>query len=251
MAAETSKKERVFEVDELLKNLNLSEAEMDGVVLAKADRGSLLEVKWMAVAELLTVKGFSEQSLEKMMRAAWNAAKEVVFRPIDNNLFIMQAFCLGDWNRIMEEGPWLFSECALMLEKFDGATTTPSVMPNRVQAWIQIHRIPPLYRTEVILKQLAAKVGEVDRVELRAVSFSNGEFHRARVKLVADKPLPRVVTFLPEGSESMLLLVKYKKISKFCDFYGKMGHEHPECGTGEYADDELQFGKWMLASEMS
>jgi hypothetical protein len=80
----------------------------------------------------------------------------------------------------VEEGLWLFRECALMLEKFDGATITPSVMPNRVHAWIQIHQILPLYRTKGILKQLAAKVGEVDRVELRDVSFGNGEFHRAR-----------------------------------------------------------------------
>jgi hypothetical protein len=48
-------------VDELLKNLNVCEAEMDGLLLAKADHGSLREVKWMAMAKLLTVKGFSEQ----------------------------------------------------------------------------------------------------------------------------------------------------------------------------------------------
>jgi hypothetical protein len=77
-----AKAARFFEVDELLGNLKLSEEEKEGVVLAKADRGSLPEVKWMAVARLLTVRGFSEQSLERTMRAAWNAAREVVFRPI-------------------------------------------------------------------------------------------------------------------------------------------------------------------------
>ena len=67
-------------MDELLRNLQLSEKEKEGVFLAKADRVNLPEVKWMAVAKLLTVRGFSEHSLEKTMRAAWNAAREVVFR---------------------------------------------------------------------------------------------------------------------------------------------------------------------------
>ena len=251
MAAGSSRPVRVFEVDDLLKNLKLSDKEKDGVFLPRAERVNLPEVKWMAVAKLLTIKDFSERSLERTMRAAWNAAREVIFRPIGKNLFIVQAFCLGDWNRIMDEGPWLFRDCALMLEKFDGATSVPAVLPNRVQAWIQIHRIPPLYRTEAILKQLASRVGEVDKVELRAVSFGNGEFHRARVKLIGDIPLPRVVTFAPEGSESMLLLVKYEKIPKFCNFCGRMGHEHLECGKGEHAEEDMHFGGWLLASEES
>jgi hypothetical protein len=67
IAAETSRTTGVVEVDELLKHLKLSDAERDGVFLAKADRGDLPKVKRMAVARLLTVKGFSEQSLEKTM----------------------------------------------------------------------------------------------------------------------------------------------------------------------------------------
>ncbi|KAK1666375.1 hypothetical protein QYE76_054534 [Lolium multiflorum] len=205
----------------------------------------------MAVAKLLTIKGFSKVSLEKTMRAAWNTSTEVTLRPIGKNLFVIQAFCLGDWNRIMDEGPWLFRDCALTLEKYDGKTAAPSVVPSRVVAWIQIHRVPHLYKTEEILKQLAAKVGEVEKVEGCVASFGNGEFQRARVKLFADKPLPRVVTFSPEGCESMLLLVMYEKMPKLCAFCGMMGHEHLECGTGEYAQQmncSLASGCWLLRS---
>ena len=81
------------------------DAEREGVFLAKEDRVGLPKVKWMAVAKLLTVKDFSEASLSSTMRAAWNTAREVIFRPIGKNLFIVQAFCLGDWKRIMEDGP--------------------------------------------------------------------------------------------------------------------------------------------------
>jgi len=132
MAAQFSAaKERkdTVDVEEPLGKLKLSESKRQGVVLVKPDRESLPEVKWMAAARLLTVKNLSEQSLISTMKAAWK------FRPIGKNLFVVQANCLGDWKRIMEEGPWLFRGGALMLEEYDGATVTPSVMPNRVQAW--------------------------------------------------------------------------------------------------------------------
>jgi hypothetical protein len=86
-----------------------------------------------------------------------------------------------------------------MLEEYDGATPLPSVEPNRVQVWIQIHKIPPLYHTEKILKQLAGKVGEVISVEMKAIPTSGGDFHRARINLLASKPLTRFVTLAPEG----------------------------------------------------
>lgn len=90
---------------ELLQKLRLSEAEKKGVVLAQEDRGSLPKVKWMVAATLLTMKQFSEKSLMSTMMAAWNTMREVSFRPIGKNLLLIQAFCLGDWKRVMEKGP--------------------------------------------------------------------------------------------------------------------------------------------------
>jgi hypothetical protein len=60
-----------------------------------------------------------------MMRASWNTAREVSFRAISQNLFLVQAFSLGDWKWIMKEGPCIFQGYALMLEEFDGATPIP------------------------------------------------------------------------------------------------------------------------------
>nr|TKW36087.1 hypothetical protein SEVIR_2G417500v2 [Setaria viridis] len=164
----------------------------------------------MAVAKLLMVKHFSKQSLISTMHSAWNTAREVTFRPIVNNLLAVQASCLGDRKRIMEEGSWLFRRCVLMLEEYDGSTDTPMVLPSKVQAWIQIHGIAPLYHTERIVKQLAAKVEKVIGVEMR---------------------------------------VKYEKVAHLCAHCGMMGHGHLECGKGEHKEEDLQYGEWMVAVE--
>nr|TKW32477.1 hypothetical protein SEVIR_2G170800v2 [Setaria viridis] len=138
----------------------------------------------MVAAKLLTVKAFSEASLMSTMRSAWNTTRNIIFRPIRKNIFVVQAFCLGDWKRIMEEDHG-FS----------------AVLPHMVPTWVQIHKVPHLYRMESILKQLASKIGGLVTVEMRAIATDGGNFHRAR------------------------------------------------CGTGEYTEENFQFGNWMIAVE--
>lgn len=119
-----------------------------------------------------------------------------------------------------------------MIDAFDGSTATPSP-PCKVPAWIQIHKVPPLYRTEGILRMLALKVGEEAVVEMRVVASLGGDFHRARVLPHAEKPLVRFVTLAPEGKETILLQIKYEKIPRYCAHCGLMGHTHLECGADE------------------
>ncbi|GJN07955.1 hypothetical protein PR202_ga25833 [Eleusine coracana subsp. coracana] len=102
-AAKGKAKMSKTDVEALLQKLRLSEAKKGGVVLAEKDRSNLPEVKWMAMAKLLTVKDFSPNLLFNTMLSTWNSARNVSFRPIGKNLFVVQALCLGDWKRIMKE----------------------------------------------------------------------------------------------------------------------------------------------------
>jgi hypothetical protein len=148
-------------MDELLKNLNMHGEELHDVVLGKEEIQQWPDVQWLAAVKVLTNRKFNMQTLKNMMLEAWNPARDISFTAVRDNLFVLQAFCLGDLKKMMEEGPWLFRNCALMLEVIDGATVEPVTAPSRVQAWIQIHKIPLLYRNKKVLDQLASRVGEV------------------------------------------------------------------------------------------
>jgi hypothetical protein len=62
----------------------------------------------MAVMKGLSGKPFSATSLKKIMHFAWAPAHEVYFCDLEDNRFIVQASCLGDWKKITEQGPWIF-----------------------------------------------------------------------------------------------------------------------------------------------
>jgi hypothetical protein len=110
-------------LEELMRSLKLTGADIGGISVAKEVVEALKEdTKWMAVMRLLSSKTFSAASLKKTMEFAWAPAQEVTFRDLEeDNGFLVQARCLGDWQRITEHRPWIFRDHGLLIENTTGA----------------------------------------------------------------------------------------------------------------------------------
>jgi hypothetical protein len=102
-------------------------------------------------------------------------------RDLEENKFVVHANCLGDWQRITEQGPWIFRDHGLLVEKYAWSCKASAMELNRIQAWVQIHDIPELYRKKPIISDLATNVGEVITVDMRV---DVRDFARARVARV-------------------------------------------------------------------
>jgi hypothetical protein len=189
----------------LLKWLNLRGSETEEVWVEGKKLENMKEVAhWMAIAWLHTTKAFSVMSLCRTLMSAWGPTRKVTWRLVGDDKFVIQAACLGDWNRIMEEGPWIFRESGLIVEKYDGITQHETIKLDQVMVWIRINRIPELMRKKEIVWDLAAHVGEVVEVELTPWNFGV-DYIRARVKLDVFKPLATLVTLTLRGNAPMFL----------------------------------------------
>ena len=54
---------------------------------------------------------------------------------MEDNLFVVQMFCNGNWKRVMFEGTWIFHGLIVLLEDVDGKKTLESVNFARVLVW--------------------------------------------------------------------------------------------------------------------
>jgi hypothetical protein len=235
-------------LEDLLKSLNLKEEDIEGLFVAKKEVDALKEeVKWRAVMRLLSSKPFSAVSLKKTMNFAWAPSKEISFREIEENRFLVQANCLGDWRKITEQGPWIFRDHGLLIEKYDGSCRASAVELNRIHAWVRIHDVPELYRRRTLMAGVAESIGEVIQVDMNGAGLDGGDHVRVRVWLDVRKCLTRFVAFKPEGGTQVIMRVKYEKLPRFCAVCGLLGHEQEECGSGEHPAEAVKFGKWMLA----
>ncbi|KAE8775541.1 hypothetical protein D1007_51932 [Hordeum vulgare] len=115
------------DLEDFFDQLDLSDEEFNDVEIDEEDQGIHNSVRWLALARVHTEKNFSQAAFYKDTRAAWNLAQEVRFRPVGLNRFVFQASCLGDWERIMRRGPWLFRNMAVLLRPYDGFSRTEEV----------------------------------------------------------------------------------------------------------------------------
>lgn len=225
------------EMEEMMRNLGITEEDLDDVVFEEEGTPTVEATRWMAVARVDTQKPYSQYWFFRTMRAAWDLAQEVKIRPLEDNLYTLQFSCLGDWERVMEEGPWNFKGNAVILAEYDGYTKPSEVKLDSVEIWIQIHDLPGGYYS--MIKSLAGKVGEYIYAEPSSHDFE-GNFYRVRVRINVEKPLKNAVSVV-KGGKRQFFLVKYERLPDWCAVCGHLGHQFKEHGDGVHPPQALVF----------
>jgi hypothetical protein len=123
-------------IDNMLLQLGIDEEEFDDLAFEEDEEAPKEGIKWMALARVHTFNLFSPQTFDQHMRVAWSLAREVQFHYLEENLFTIHCFCLGDWLKVEKGGPWLFLQLAVCIERYDGLADLESIDLNFFSTWI-------------------------------------------------------------------------------------------------------------------
>jgi hypothetical protein len=227
----------VEDVDGLMAKLGLREEDLDDVVFEELPERTDEATRWLAVGKVHTESNFSHFWFFKNMRTAWDLAKDVKIRVHGDNLFVFQFACLGDWEKVMAGGPWVFRGKTVLLAPYDGFTKPSTIDLNTLLLWIQIHDLPVGYKD--LVKTLASKVGEFEAAEPQSFDYT-GNYYRAHVRIDVRKQLKRAVSII-RNSKRQIFLVKYERLPDWCAVCGFLGHIYKEHGDGVHPPDALIF----------
>jgi hypothetical protein len=232
-------------IGDLLQRLGIEEDELDDLVFEEEESAPKQGIKWMALAKVHTTNTFSSATFEQHMLNAWSPAQHVEIHHLEGNLFTVQCFCLGDWLKVKEGGPWLFRQNVVCIEEYDGLMPPESIELNFFDTWVQIHKLPIGYRNETLIKNLTEKkVGKALKVETNVNGMGN--FVRVKIRLDVRKCLARFVSISRDGQREFYQL-QYEKTPRFCGACGFFGHSHLECGSGEHDEENLKWGDYLKA----
>lgn len=144
---------------------------MDDVVLKEQGSPLVEATRWIDIALVHTKGEYLEYWFCKNTRSAWDLAQDVKFRSLDGNLYTLQFLYLGDWEKVLDGGPWSFRGDAVLMVSYDGFTK-PSMIPFvSLEYLVQIHDLPDEF--PCMVKALASKVGEFIVVETSYDSSGN------------------------------------------------------------------------------
>ncbi|KAM0907655.1 hypothetical protein ACQ4PT_015966 [Festuca glaucescens] len=238
------------ELEDRFEGLNLRGEEETDLDFSDEIEGLIGEVRWIALFRVHTSKPFSHAAMFKQMRNAWSTAQDVTFKTKGENLFLAQFHCLGDWNRVMDGGPWLFRGAALVMTEYDGFTNVEDYKLDKIHVWTRIQGIPEgLMKKKELAEKVARKVGDPPITVIVNEGIINAsKYLRARVHVVLSKPLVRLVPITLK--ERKVYPVQYEKLLDFCNFCGMIGHIVTECGDGVHAKEECQWGEWLKWGSM-
>lgn len=108
--------------------------------------------KWYIVREFLTNRNVNAAAMKNTLASLWRPMKGVTFRDLMPNLVLFQFYHERDVERVIKGGPWTFDRQILLtrqLEETDNAMTVPFM---RTEMWVQVHELPPGFRTERIIQ---------------------------------------------------------------------------------------------------
>jgi hypothetical protein len=174
------------------------------------------------------------------MRIAWAAAKEVTFKVLGPNLFLVQLHCLGDWSRVIEGSPWLFQGATIVMEEYDGFSNVHAYKLDKIPVWARIQHVSEGLMKKELAKKVVKKVSNPITMVVNDGKINPTSYLRTRVWLDLNKPLVCVVTITLK--ERMQYLVQYEKLPGFCFHCGHMRHEVTECGDVLHRMENCEWG---------
>jgi hypothetical protein len=232
-------------INDLKDKLGIEVDDLDDLIFEDEEETPKEGMKWTSLVRIHTDNPFSPQTFEQHMRNAWSPTKEVIFTALEPNLFTVQCFCVGDWLKIEQGGPWFFRQHAVFIEPYDGFTGPETIDLNSLGVWIQIHKLPLGYRNTSLITNLVNKqVGRTIAVQTNVQGAGN--FVRVHVKVDVRKVTARVVS-ISRGGQRELYQIKYEKYPRFCGACGFLGHTYLEWGTGEHGAEKLKWGNFLKA----
>jgi hypothetical protein len=111
-------------MDEILETLRwkmkLTEAEKIGITITEDDKVDLrMKSGKCLVGRIMSERRILKEAFRTLMLCKWKTADNIVFKELDENLWLREFLNEGDNRRVLDGRPWLFDRSVLVLKEIE------------------------------------------------------------------------------------------------------------------------------------
>jgi hypothetical protein len=239
-------------IERLCSKVSLTEGEKEGIQVQEGEiaEGRELGARCL-VGKLWAGKQVNREAFQTVLSRIWRLVGAVVFKELQDNMWLFEFADEDDKNRVLAGRPWSFDRQILVLNEFDGQCPPSQMEFTKSPIWIQVHDMPLLCMTKGIGAKIGASLGLLEDVDVAGEGVGWGRCLRIRVSIDLFHPLERGRA-LVVGGKSNWVSFKYEKLPLFCFNCGRVVHSEKGCPEAKpkrlsSAEKEKQWGGWLRA----
>jgi hypothetical protein len=217
------------EIVSLCSKVSLTEGEQEGIQVLEGEIAEGREIgERCLVGKLWSGKRVNREAFQTQLSRIWRLVGTVVFKDLQDNLWLFEFTEEEDKYRILAGRPWSFDRHILVLNEFDGQCPPSQMAFMHSPVWIQVHDMPLLCMTKSIGAKIGASLGVLEDVDVAGDGVGWGRCLRLRVTIDLSKPLERGRA-LVVGGKTEWVSFQYEKLPLFCFSCGRVVHQKQGC----------------------
>jgi hypothetical protein len=136
-------------------------------------------------------KKVNKEAFKTVLSRIWRTIQGVIFKELDDNVWLFEFEDESDMRRVLEGRPWLFDRQILVLNEFDGSIPISQMQFTHSPFWVQVHEMPLLLMTKGIGEKIGMSLGRLVDFDVARDGIGWGRCLRIRVVINLTKPLDR------------------------------------------------------------
>ncbi|KAM0872367.1 hypothetical protein ACQ4PT_038765 [Festuca glaucescens] len=219
-------------VAEMMGNLRLTSHEAEAFVLEDEGDDDLGCPEWALSGKVLAPNTYHISTIKAALRPAWGNPKGLEIRHTGRNTFMAEFATKADKARVTEGHPWTVGNHAVLLNDFDPSLKPSDVRYEKLGIWIHILNLPFSLMNDHRGKDLAGRVGKVEKMDVDEKGKAWGEFLRFRATVNITEPFMRCFSVYSQKRQATeFFSVMYERLPTFCLSCGLLGHSSTGCPT--------------------
>ncbi|KAM0845194.1 hypothetical protein ACQ4PT_056538 [Festuca glaucescens] len=231
-------------VEDLLKDLRLSEAEKKGLRIGHPGEKEPGSGGVLVLRKVLSEKLAYAEGIAASLGKVWCPLKGTLYKPMRDNVFLFTFQQPSGRRKVVEDGPWKVGNDLLVVEEFVPEKSLDEYAFATFLIWICIFELPLGRMNEETGEAIGFEVGDLVEAEVGGDGTAVGEFLRIKVRLKVAEPLRREILLQVGGGDMVKWCnFEYEFLPEFYFTCVVVGHEDKCCNTVLGKGEKQQYGK--------